>query len=139
MILEEKILGGKKVLKREIKTPLDEIDIIAEGLSREALYSFQKFTSFTLKELADMLNIDKKTIERNGVLSSTITDQLLQIVKVYVKAYEVFDHEAQDVQRWMNAPNIALGSRTPKSLLSTSVGRQLVYDILVRIEYGVHS
>lgn len=39
-------------------------------------------------------------------------------------------------QRWLERPNLALGGRTPLSLLDTDQGARAVENVLGRIAYG---
>ena len=49
---------------------------------------------------------------------------------------EVFSSE-HDFLEWLKYPAIALGKKTPLSLLSSPDGLRMVVDLLVRIDYGV--
>jgi putative toxin-antitoxin system antitoxin component (TIGR02293 family) len=40
---------------------------------------------------------------------------------------------------WMKTPNYTLNGETPLSLLDTSIGFDLVFQAIGRIEYGVFS
>jgi putative toxin-antitoxin system antitoxin component (TIGR02293 family) len=51
---------------------------------------------------------------------------------------DVFGSQA-DAEQWLVMPAMGLEQRRPIDLISTSVGTELVEDLLVRISYGVYS
>jgi acyl carrier protein len=53
-------------------------------------------------------------------------------------AKEVFEND-ETAQKWLKRPNRALGGKIPYDLLDTEEGREQVYKLLGRIEYGVYS
>ena len=53
------------------------------------------------------------------------------------KATEIFGSKG-DALAWLNQPAIALGQRSPVSLLDTERGRQVVSNLLTQPEYGVY-
>jgi len=56
--------------------------------------------------------------------------------KAFDKAYQIFGNE-NDAHAWLNEPSIPLGKVTPKSLLGTQQGLELVLYELVAMEYGL--
>jgi len=137
-ITVEQMLGGQKLLKSPLRTTEDQISLIEKGMPISALKAFIHYISLSMDEIASFLHVSKRTLERNTTLSVLAGDQLLRIAEIYEKGFAVFGEE-QMFKRWMDTPNRALGNKNPKELLSTSIGRQLIYDVLCRIEYGVYS
>lgn len=134
----EHMLGGQKLLKSPLRTYEDQMLLIEKGMPVSALKAFIHYISLSMDEIAGFLHVSKRTLERNTTLSVLASDQLLRIAEIYAKGFEVFADEAM-FKRWMDMPNQALGNKQPKDLLSNSIGRQLIYDVLCRIEYGVYS
>lgn len=58
---------------------------------------------------------------------------------VMAAAREMFDGDEEAVNRWLNKPSITLGRKTPVSLLVTPDGRQVVFDLIVRLQRGMIS
>ena len=50
----EKILGGKKVLHKKIQDQMDMVDLIEQGLTKEAAMHLAKALSITNKRLAEL-------------------------------------------------------------------------------------
>jgi putative toxin-antitoxin system antitoxin component (TIGR02293 family) len=58
------------------------------------------------------------------------------LVMLYEYGIEVFG-DRDNFNIWLNSRSIALGGRSPKELLDTKFGIDLVKDELGRIEHGV--
>lgn len=58
--------------------------------------------------------------------------------KVFRRCLEVFG-DREIAMRWLESPNLALGTRRPIDLLSAPEGIKQVLDVLTRIEHGVFS
>lgn len=65
-------------------------------------------------------------------------EHIEEIVTVVVRGLEVLEDKDNFIE-WLKEPNIAMGGKTPLSMLDTKPGTQLVIDILGRIEGGVYS
>jgi uncharacterized protein (DUF2384 family) len=63
----------------------------------------------------------------------------VQMARLVMRAgTEVFGSD-QGFLQWLSYPVLALGDRTPLSLLSSPAGLRMVIDVLGRIEHGVPS
>jgi putative toxin-antitoxin system antitoxin component (TIGR02293 family) len=56
---------------------------------------------------------------------------------IFTKCIEVFGTKER-AERWMKSPNLALGGKTPASLVIEPKGLKMVEDVLNRIEYGIY-
>ncbi len=56
---------------------------------------------------------------------------------IFIKCIEVFGTKEQ-AENWMKSPNLALGGKTPASLVIEPKGLKMVEDVLKRIEYGIY-
>jgi len=136
----EEILGGKKVLRKKIQDQMDMVDLIEQGLTKEAAMHLAKALSITNKRLAELLPISKRTLERYHAkkhLDRATSQQLISLARLTARGFEVFGDPAKFVE-WMNAPCTALGERAPISLIATQVGIEMVLDEIGRIEHGVY-
>ena len=135
------ILGGKDVLKRKIETRLDLIEISKTGVSKNACEHLAKYLNYTTKQLADILPITERTIQRhskNENFNPEVSDHILQIAEVSAKGTQVFNDKSKFIS-WMNYPCTSFSNRTPVSLLQSKFGVDMVIDELGRIEHGVFS
>ncbi len=137
----EKVLGGKKVLRKRIKSRMDLVDLSNRGVTKDALSNLAKFLSCSVKQIAQLLPVTERTIQRytpDKPFNPIVSEQILQIAEVAAKGSEVFDSKDKFLS-WMNLPNKALDNKTPMSLLKSKFGTELVLDELGRIEHGVFS
>ncbi|MFQ5855411.1 MAG: antitoxin Xre/MbcA/ParS toxin-binding domain-containing protein [Anaerolineae bacterium] len=135
------VLGGEQVLQKKIRGRMDLIELSRQGVTKDALMHLAKYLSFTLRQMAELLPVTERTIQRyapQDPFNSVVSEQILQIAEVAARGTEVFD-DKDKFRDWMNHPNKALANRTPLSLLSSRFGVEMVLDELGRIEYGVFS
>ncbi|MEM6321239.1 MAG: antitoxin Xre/MbcA/ParS toxin-binding domain-containing protein [Bacteroidota bacterium] len=119
------------------------MDYVALSRSGIPMTTFQKileFTSLQQKEMAALLPISERQIARyddNHTLKKEVSSHLIQLTELFDRGYEVFGEEK--FQIWIRTKNRTLGNVTPLTLLDTSIGIQIVTDLIGRIEHGVYS
>ena len=126
-------------LKQPIPTSFDLVEMAHRGIPKKSIYALAESLQVTIAELTKYLHVSERTLQRYAPekrLSSTLSDRILQIAKVYARSSEVFE-DAEDAARWLKQPNIALGNTEPLELLDTAAGIEMVLDELTRMEYGV--
>ena len=136
-----KILGGKKVLQRSIQSQMDLVKLSNKGVTKDALLHLAKYLSFSMNQMAQLLPVTERTIQRytsKKHFNRVVSEQILQIAEVAAKGSEVFEGRDKFLT-WMNHPNKALDKKTPMSLLNSKFGVDMVLDELGRIEHGVFS
>lgn len=136
-----KVLGGEKILRKRIQSRMDLIELSNKGVTKDALAHLANYLSFTMRQMAELLPITERTIQRytpQKTFNRVVSEQILQIAEVTVKGVEVFEDKRKFLS-WMSYPNKALANKTPVSLLSSRFGTEMVLDELGRIEYGVFS
>ncbi|MEM6366478.1 MAG: antitoxin Xre/MbcA/ParS toxin-binding domain-containing protein, partial [Planctomycetota bacterium] len=69
-------------------------------------------------------------------LTSEASDCLLRVARIYAEAFDLFG-VSSDVASWMQTESQTLGDETPLELLDTSVGFELVFHELKRLQYGI--
>jgi putative toxin-antitoxin system antitoxin component (TIGR02293 family) len=137
----EKILGGQRVLHMRIQKRQDLIALGHHGVTKGALLNLAKYLSFSMNQIAELLPITERTLQRytrSQHFNRAVSEQILQIAEVVAKGIEVFE-DKNNFLTWMQQPNVALGNRPPISLLSSRFGTEMVLDELGRIEHGVVS
>ncbi|TVT70331.1 MAG: DUF2384 domain-containing protein [Denitromonas halophila] len=135
----DRLLGGRKVLHSQPRTPLDWVGLIRHGISSTAIDALSKTLRLTQSELAAALAIPERTLARRkkeGTLSSEESAKVVRLARVVERAEEVFEDLAAALD-WLKSDNAALGGDTPLSLIDTDIGTQSVMDTLGRIEHGV--
>jgi putative toxin-antitoxin system antitoxin component (TIGR02293 family) len=137
----ESILGGPAVLKRKLRSAMDWVSLIREGIPAAAVDSLTRAVRLSQAELGTTLGIPERTLarrKREGVLSAEESAKLLRLARTLGRAAEVFEDTEAAID-WLKSPNRALGGATPLSLLDTDLGAESVMDVLGRIEHGVFS
>ena len=136
-----KVLGGEKVLRRNVRSRMDLIELSSKGVNKAALVHLIKHLSLTVSQVAELLPITERTIQRYSLkenFNRVVSEQILQIAEVAAKGCEVLGTKDKFLS-WMKHPNKALADKTLMSMLSSRFGAEMVLDALGRIEYGVFS
>lgn len=133
------VLGGEKILRKKIQSRMDLVELSNKGVTKNALRHLAKFLSFTMGQMAALLPVTERTIQRYAPrkhFNRVVSEQILQIAEVAAKGAEVFE-DRDKFLAWMDHPNRALADKTPLSLLNSRFGAEMVLDELGRIEHGV--
>jgi putative toxin-antitoxin system antitoxin component (TIGR02293 family) len=136
-----KILGGQKVLHMRIQKRQDLMTLGLHGVTKGALLNLARYLSVSMNQIAELLPITERTIQRynrSQHFNQAVSEQILQIAEVIAKGVEVFE-DKNNFLAWMQQRNVALGNKPPLSLLSSRFGTEMVLDELGRIEHGVVS
>jgi putative toxin-antitoxin system antitoxin component (TIGR02293 family) len=135
------VLGGEKVLRKKIQNRMDLVELSKKGVTKNALRHLAKFLSFTMSQMAALLPVTERTIQRYAPrkhFNRVVSEQILQIAEVAAKGAEVFEDKDKFLA-WMDHPNRGLGDKKPLGLLNSRFGAEMVLDELGRIEHGVFS
>ena len=122
-----------------LRNMYDFIELSRNGIDKKALLHLAKFISFDIKELAEILHMSERTIQRydlNKKLSTEASARVLQLVKLYAKGENIFG-DLDRFKNWMEHPSVALAMKKPKDLLDTTFGFQLLNEELIRIEHVI--
>jgi len=135
----EEILGGKKTLNKSIRGKMDLIELSNIGVTKEALLHLAKYWSLSIHQIAEVLPVTERTIQRytpKKHFNRAVSEQILQLATVAARGTEVFGSRESFLE-WMSMPNAALANKKPIGLINTKFGAELVLDELGRIEHGV--
>ena len=133
------LLGGRKTLGREVRTRMDLIDLGRKGVSKEALLVLAKFMGLPVSQMAALLPVTERTIQRYAPkehFDRIVSENILHLAEVAARGLAVFENH-DSFRAWIDQPSTALGGRSPKSLLPSRFGIDMVLDELTRIEHGV--
>ena len=133
------ILGGKKNLNISLSNTFDLIVLSKKGVPKKSLKYFLKHTDIRLSDLADMLPISLRSIQRyeeSKRFSPEVSQKILQIAKIFIRGREVFGSNEKFIS-WLKKDNFALSDKKPMDLLANAFGYEIVSDELGRIEYGI--
>lgn len=119
-------------------------NIIAELNSKkksdEILGRFIKISSLPNKLLAEKIfEISTKTLysyrQSGKKLPVRLNEQILKLEELYKKGIELFE-SANEFNKWLKSESFGLGNTRPINLLNSVTGIDLIYEELVRIEFG---
>lgn len=130
------LLGGAKA---SFSNDWDVIRLAREGFSKRALLSLGKKISLTLQELAAILHISERTLQRyddDAIIKTEYAEKAVELARLYTRGQEVFG-SFDKFRLWMKAPSLVFNGEAPVSLLDTSAGFDMVFTELGRIEHGI--
>lgn len=116
------------------------IDNIAKGIAYKQFKSFADRLSFSIADWSAFLHLSERSFQRyereERSFDTLQSQQIVEIALLFSHGNEIFDTE-EDFVYWLSHKNLALGNITPKELMSTSFGINMIHDELTRIEHGV--
>lgn len=122
------------------KDVLGIIETVRNGISFSEFEKIASATPFSLAEWARYLQLSGRTIQRNQKERRSFqpvqSERIIELVMLYEYGVEVFG-DKHHLNIWLNSASVALGGRTPKDLLDTRFGVDMVKDELGRIEHGI--
>ncbi len=140
-----RLLGGARVLRHRLVTPLDAHEMLLQGLPGEALThlvdvvatlkkseSFEKALGMSLRTLQRRRDAPAKplNLEQSG--------RAWKFAEILTKATAVLGSQ-DEAEQWLERPAIGLDQRRPIDLLRTPAGVEIVETFLKRLEYGVYA
>ena len=135
------ILGGSKTIKKTVKSDLDYLELSMTGVPKSAIVSVAKYLGLTMKDMADLVNLSPKTLERKkptDLLSESVSSQAIEIAATLAHGIQVFD-TLEKFNHWVFKENRALKGKRPINIMNTATGLKMINALLTRIEEGVYS
>ncbi|NML41469.1 DUF2384 domain-containing protein [Chitinophaga sp. G-6-1-13] len=117
----------------------DFIELSRSGVLKRALLNLSRQLSFSLTELAQVLHISERTLQRyadDAKLGADTSERAILLSQLYQRGTEVFGN-LENFKEWMRTPLPTFNYQLPISLLDTTFGFQLIEDELGRIEHGI--
>lgn len=141
------LLGGSKVLGKDVASrdfdPLLWDHFIQRGMPVSALDALGHCLLLTQAELLSSIGISARSVQRRKKVGTKTLDtdaatRAVAMAHVIERAVDVMGSpEAAD--RWLTAPNQALGGAKPLDLAGRPMGSQAVLDVLNSILHGMFS
>lgn len=122
-------------------TDFDLLNLARKGVSKRALVNLAKQISLTIQEVAGIMHISERTLQRYTpatLIKTEHAEKAIALARLYERGTEVFG-TMDNFNDWMKTPNYTLNGEAPLNLLDTSIGFDLILQTLGRIEYGVFS
>ncbi len=133
-----KLLGGREVLGRRIRTLNDLDDAVREGLPKAALIAFiERLKTTGRGEFAIRLRngiVPRATYNRVDRLNRQASETVERLARLYTITLAAFG-DAQAATRFLSGPHPELGGRVPLEVALTEIGGRIVEEV---IERGLH-
>jgi putative toxin-antitoxin system antitoxin component (TIGR02293 family) len=131
------LLGGTKSLK--LTTDFDIINLARKGFPKSVLLSLSKKISLNTQELANILHISERTLQRyddDAIIKTEYAEKAVELARLYTRGEEVFG-SMDKFKIWVKTPSIIFKGEAPITILDTSAGFDMVFKELGRIEHGI--
>jgi putative toxin-antitoxin system antitoxin component (TIGR02293 family) len=132
-------LGGRDVLRHDIRTDLELVEALQEGFPSASVDSLVQGGGITVDELYRLV-IPRRTLalrrQKGQLLSPEESDRLARVARVLGLADETFGDPAK-AQRWLRKPNRGLAGQVPLELVATEAGGRVVEQAMGRLAHGV--
>jgi putative toxin-antitoxin system antitoxin component (TIGR02293 family) len=134
-------LGGRAVLRRQVRSIADLDAVVRQGLPWRALGVFLRAAAPAAPDqawLADIVAPRTTRIrrEREGRLSPEESERLERLARLTTLAAMVLESETE-AAGWMLRPHPLFGGEKPAALARTELGARQVEDLLWRLEYSL--
>jgi putative toxin-antitoxin system antitoxin component (TIGR02293 family) len=120
--------------------PIGIFKAVQKGLRFSALETFQQRSGLSTSDLGDAVVITARTLARRkeqGRLEPEESDRLLRVARVFAKALDLFEGDADQARAWLSGRQRALGGVPPLVLARTDLGAREVEALADRLEHGV--
>lgn len=142
--LASQLLGGSRVLRREVTSDEDAHDLVMHGIPAEAMAKlFAGVVTLSPALVREAIGVSERSFARRKAARKTRLpvaegDRLWRFAEILAHATRIFGSQAA-AERWLERPAISLDRRKPLDLLRTQPGARLVALYLGRIEDGVYT
>lgn len=110
-----------------------------QGLPKRGLMALAKKISLTIQEFSNIMHISERTLQRyddDAIIKTEYAEKAVELARLYTRGEEVFG-SLDKFKVWMKTPLYVFNGEAPVSLLDTSVGFDIVFRELGRIEHGI--
>lgn len=113
---------------------------VKKGLAYRTFERFRRNTSLSAESVMLLVNIPRRTLtrrKREGRFLPDESDRLLRASRLFAKALELFEGNADAASEWLASSQPALGGATPLELAKTEIGTIEIERLIGRLEHGV--
>ncbi len=122
-----------------LSNDFDIVRLAREGFPKRVLLNLAKKISLNIQELAGILHISERTLQRyddDEIIKTEYAEKAVELARLYTRGTDVFG-SMDKFKLWMKAPSLVFKGEAPVSLLDTSAGFDIVFKELGRIEHGI--
>ena len=132
-----RIMGGKTVLKRDVRSLSDLREAVAEGLPVRALNRTAEYIAASRREatrLKDRLVPPATRKRRKTTLKPGESERVERVARVMAMAEEVWE-DRESAKEFVATPHPLLKGRTPLELAQTELGAREVELLLHELDH----
>jgi putative toxin-antitoxin system antitoxin component (TIGR02293 family) len=132
-------LFGTSAGQFDLMSDFDILNTSRKGLPKHILMALAKKISLTLQEFANIMHISERTLQRyedDTLIKTEYTEKAIELARLYTRGEEVFG-SLDKFKLWMKTPLHVFKGECPVSLLDTSIGFDMIFKELGRIEHGI--
>ncbi len=121
----------------DILSPVGYLAAVREGVTGPELRDIAK-TIGNRELIARCINREPSNLSRAYQvkhLSQNASDSIVDIARVYLQAARVYG-SVDKAKKWMSLSIPALGGEVPENIIDSHAGRELVRQILKKMEFG---
>jgi putative toxin-antitoxin system antitoxin component (TIGR02293 family) len=134
-----RILGGRTVLKRDVRSLADLQQLVAAGLPVGALNRTAQYVATTPRDAArlkDRLVPPATRKRRRSVLKAAESERVERLARVMAIAEEVWE-DSEAAREFLHSSHPLLGNRSPLELARTELGARQVEELLRDMEQSL--
>jgi putative toxin-antitoxin system antitoxin component (TIGR02293 family) len=135
--VEEPVAAYLKVEQDPLRP--ETVGFARRGVSSSYLIAVAEHLGLSMQELADILHISVRTIQRweaDKILDVDLSSKAIHLARLEQHGVRVFG-TCSAFGGWLRKPIPALQGFTPLSYLDTPFGFEIVHQLLGRIEHGI--
>ena len=110
------------------------------GLQFNSVERLREQMDLSSKDMAELLQIKFRTFLRRkeeGRLRPDESDRLIRASRLFARAVDLFDGNAEAAKAWLLRAQRALGGAVPLEMARTELGAREVERVIGRLEHGV--
>ena len=107
----------------------DFIKLARQGFPKKALLALAKKISLNLQELANILHISERTLQRyddDAIIKTEYAEKAVELARLYTRGQEVFG-SMDKFKLWVKSPSLVFEGEAPVTILDTSAGFDMVF------------
>lgn len=134
-----RVLGGKPVLKKAVRSVADLERLVSAGLPVRALSRTVEYVTSSPREAArlrDRLVAPATRKRRKTVLKPDESERVERLARVMAVAEEVWESR-DEARQFLRTQHPLLGGRTPLDLAQSELGARRVEELLWKLEYSL--
>jgi uncharacterized protein (DUF2384 family) len=119
--------------------PLDEIELIQNGLNMNSVEGFRRELRWDLQSFARAIGTDPKTYNlyktEHKCLSVTLSENAFELAHLASICINYFEN-IQRWNTWLNTSSLHFGSEIPLTFINSIAGRKLIKNAVHSLSYG---